>query len=80
MQPIQDLINKIKWDENEDPSEYVIGYEDRVLKKVIEIKYSDIKRIEDNFMVLDRDNEEVMIPLHRVRIVRKKDLVVWKRG
>ena len=80
MQPIQDLINKIKWDKNEHPSEYAIGYEDRVLKKIIEIKFTDIKRIEDGFMVLERDNEEAMIPLHRVRTVKKKDLVVWKRG
>ncbi len=80
MQPIQDLLNKIKWDKSEDSSDYAIGYEDRVLKKIIEIKFSDIKRIEDSFMVLKRDNEEVMIPLHRVRVVKKKDLVVWKRG
>ncbi len=80
MQPIHELINKIKWDENENPSDYVIGYEDRILKKIIEIKFEEIKRIDEGFMAVDRGEEEAMIPLHRIRIVKKKGAVVWKRG
>jgi uncharacterized protein (UPF0248 family) len=79
MQYIVDLINKIKWDENENPGDYVIGYEDRISKEIIEIKFTEIKKIEDNFMVLERDLEEVNIPLHRIRIVKKQGKVVWER-
>ena len=79
MIPIHELVNKIKWDENENPEDYTIGYEDRVAKKIVEVRFSDIKRVEDNFMILERDMEEVSIPLHRVRVVKKKDDVVWER-
>lgn len=79
MIPIHDLVNKIKWDENESPEDYVLGYEDRVSKKLVEVRFVEIKRTEDNFMVLERNMEEVSIPLHRVRVVKKKGEIVWQR-
>ena len=79
MQPIKDLINKIKWDKRENPDWYSIVYEDRVEKKYKEIKYNEIKKIEGGFMVLDKDGEEVNIPMHRVRFVKKKNKLIWKR-
>ena len=79
MEPISSIINKIKWDKNENPEDYDIGYEDRIAKKIVEIKFSEIKRVDEGFMVLERDMEEVNIPLHRIRIVRKKGKIVWER-
>ena len=76
---IIDLLNKIKWDEHEDPEDYVIGYEDRVEKKMIEISYSAIKRLEGTFMIIEKDGEETNIPTHRIREVKKKGEVVWQR-
>ena len=54
MQPIHELLNKIKWDKREDPKQYSIFYYDRILKKLIKVPYAKIKRIEGSFMVLDR--------------------------
>jgi len=78
MQPIQNLLNKIKWDKRENPEHYLILYYDRILKKLIKIPYNKIKRIEDNFMILDNE-EESNIPLHRVKKVMKDEIVVWER-
>ncbi len=78
MQPIQDLLNKIKWDKRENPEQYSIFYHDHILNKLIQIPYNKIKRIEDNFMVLDNE-EESNIPLHRIKKVEKNDAVVWER-
>lgn len=78
MHPIQDLLNKIKWDKRENPDEYYIFYFDRILNQLIKIPYNKIKRIEDNFMVLDNE-EESYIPLHRIKKVEKNDVVVWER-
>ena len=75
---IKELINKIKYDEREKPEEYVLYYYDRVEDKLKEIKYMEIKKLDGNFMVLERAGEEVEIPLHRVKEVRKKGEVVWK--
>lgn len=76
---IKELLNKIKYDEREKPEEYAIYYLDRIQNKLLQLKYSDILRIEDSFMVVNKDGEETMIPLHRVREVRKKDVMIWKR-
>ena len=78
MQPIHELLNKIKWDKRENPNEYSIFYFDRILKKLIKIPYNKIKRIEGIFMVLDNE-DETNIPLHRIKRVTKNNVVVWQR-
>ena len=77
MQYILELLNKIKWDKKENPDDYSIAYFDRVSSKNREIRFNDIKRIEGNFMVVGE--EESHIPLHRIREVKKKGVVIWKR-
>jgi len=78
MLPIQHLLNKIKWDKRENPQDYLIFYFDRILKKLIEIPYTKIKKLEGSFMVLDNE-EESNIPLHRIKKVTKNNIVVWER-
>lgn len=78
MQPIHELLNKIKWDKREDPEQYSIFYFDRILRKLIKIPYDKIKRIEGSFMILD-NREESNIPLHRIKKVVKDSVVVWER-
>jgi len=78
MQPIHELLNKIKWDKREDPEQYSIFYFDRILRKLIKIPYDKIKRIEGSFMILD-NGEESNIPLHRIKKVVKDSAVVWER-
>jgi uncharacterized protein (UPF0248 family) len=77
MIPIKDLINKIKWDKRESPKDYSLIYIDLGKKK--ELAYKDIKKLEGNFMIIERNGEETEIPLHRIREVKKKGKVVWKR-
>ena len=76
---IEQLINKIKWDENEDPADYSLFYLDRVSNKLVEIKYEDILRVNEGFIVLEREGDETQIPLHRIRRVVKKEETVWER-
>ena len=74
------LLNKIKWDKNIDPRRFTIGYFDRIQKRVIWIDYSNIKRIEGTFMIVERQGEESHIPLHRIREAREDGRTVWKRN
>jgi len=76
---ITDLLNKIKWDKRENPEEYEIFYLDRISKKLIGLPYTSIKRIEGSFMVVMRNGEEVEIPLHRIKQVKKKGKIIWSR-
>ena len=77
MQYILDLLNKVKWDKNEDPEDYSIAYFDRVSSKNKEIRFNDIKSIGGNFMIVGE--EESHIPLHRIREVKKKGIIIWQR-
>ena len=79
MIPIKDLLNKIKWDKKEHPEEYSMYYLDRISENLIKVDFNQIKRVEGNFMILEREGEEVSVPLHRIREVKKKGAVVWKR-
>ncbi len=78
MKPIKEILSKIKWDSKETPDDYEIFYLD--FKKLIPIKYTEIKRIEEGFFVIERNNEETFIPLHRIKKVLKKGEVVWERN
>jgi len=77
MQYILDLLNKIKWDKNEKPEDYSIVYFDRVSSRNMEIRFNDIKSIEGSFMVVGE--EESQIPLHRIKQVKKKGIIIWQR-
>jgi len=78
MIPIKSLLNKIKWDKRENPSEYTLFYLDRILNKSIQIPYTKIKKLEGSFMILD-NVEESNIPLHRIKKVMKNNEIVWER-
>lgn len=80
MIPIKDLLNKIKWDDKENPKDYTLFYYDRIENKLKEIKFLDIKEVSDNFLLTEINNKETNIPLHRIRKVKKKEEVVWQRN
>ncbi|MEM4246971.1 MAG: DUF504 domain-containing protein [Candidatus Woesearchaeota archaeon] len=79
MKHIKDVLNKIIWDAREHPEEYSIGYYDRVQDQIIEIPFKEISRIEEGFLIIGYAGKETMVPLHRIRVVRKKDEVIWQR-
>ena len=79
MQPIKSLLNKIKWDKREAPEKYSIFYFEQISKKLIKVDYIDIKRLEGSFIIVEKNNEGVNIPMHRIKEVRKNNIAVWKR-
>lgn len=74
---IKDFLDKIKWDKRLKKEEYSIFYKD--LKENKEIKFNEIKRIDGSFFVLEKEGEEVFIPLHRIKEVRRNGNLVWER-
>jgi len=69
------ILNRIKWDSNLNKEDYLIYYIDNVKKKLITIKFNDIKDISKNFITL----EDKEIPLHRIKEIRMKEKLIWKR-
>ena len=78
VETIKNLLNKIKWYEK-DKDKFVIIYFDRVLNKELEMPFKAIKRFEGEFAVFEHRNGEVNLPMHRVRAIKKDDVVIWRR-
>jgi uncharacterized protein (UPF0248 family) len=79
MEYIVNLLNKIKWDRRLKPKDFSLVYKDRTENNYKEIPYSRIKRLEGSFVVVDVLNEEIQIPVHRIKGVKKQGTVIWKR-
>ncbi|MFW6449571.1 MAG: DUF504 domain-containing protein [Nanoarchaeota archaeon] len=76
----KEFLNKIKWDPRENIKDYALMYYDRVEKKLEELKITQVN-IQDNFFVFDNfEGETINIPLHRIRMIKKKEEIVWKRS
>jgi len=75
---IGDLLNKIRFDKNLKPEEFSIVYYDRIQQKTFEIPFISLSR-SGNFIVTKINNRETMIPLHRIREVRRNGKVFWSR-
>ena len=76
---IIDLLNKIKWDKNLNKDDFTIIYFDRINKNKIEVAFNKIKKIEGNFMIIESNQEESNIPLHRIKQIKQKGNVIWQR-
>lgn len=79
MIPIHELLNKIKWNPSLNPKNYKIYYYDRILNSLKELNFTDIKEFDSFSMKIEKDNKQVDIPLHRIREVKEKGKIVWKR-
>ncbi len=80
MEPIRDFINRIKWNPKENPQEYSFFYLDRLSNELKKFTFSQIKKIENEFLILKTDQGDIHLPLHRIKLIKKKGLNVWRRN
>jgi uncharacterized protein (UPF0248 family) len=82
MEPIQDLLNRIRWDPEFGFARFVIGYYDRVSDTIVKIPFEHIEfEPSDHFSfeVVGEDGVVHSIPLHRVREVYRNGKLIWHR-
>lgn len=82
MVPIQDVLHRILWDGDFGNAHFVIGYDDRVLKRVVRVSFERIileRGQHFSFDLVQRDGQARMIPFHRVREVTRNGELVWQR-
>ncbi|WP_031435019.1 DUF504 domain-containing protein [Methylomarinum vadi] len=82
MQPIQEILNRIRWDESWGGDEFKIGYYDRVEKHLIVVAFKEIifpKGDHFAFEVLDREGGVHSVPYHRVKSIYRNDRLIWHR-
>lgn len=82
MIPIQDLLNRIRWDKEFGKGHFEIGYDDHIEQKIIRIPFKEMLFKGGNrfsFQLQTAEEEVVTIPLHRIREVYKDGHRIWHR-
>ena len=82
MIPIQDLLNRIRWDKDFGKGNFAIGYYDRVEDKLITVSFQELEFTSGDhfsFQLIGLDGEICSIPLHRIRRVYKDGAIIWER-
>ncbi|MFZ5774336.1 MAG: DUF504 domain-containing protein [Thermodesulfobacteriota bacterium] len=82
MIPIQQLLNRIRWDRAFGEAEFVIGYHDRFQNTLVRVPFQAILGHTTNHRALELlDPEGVVrtVPWHRIREVSRNGEVIWQR-
>lgn len=82
MQPIHELLNRIRWDPEFGQGAFELVFLDRVEHKLIRLPFRKITFMEGDhyfFYFLDKDDVEHSVPFHRIKSVYKDGKLIWHR-
>lgn len=82
MQPIHELLNRIRWDTEFGKGEFELGFLDRRKDRIIRLPFRGIDFMPGDhffFYYLDDEGEEHSVPFHRIRTVYKNGEMIWHR-
>ncbi len=82
MQPIQDLVNRIRWDPEFARGHFELAYYDRVENTLVRVPFERVAFPPGDhffFEAVAADGEVHTVPLHRVREVSRDGVVIWRR-
>lgn len=83
MIPLNDLLNRIRWDADFGKGRFDLGYYDRVEDRIIIVPFQQVILTEgDHFsfqLVSPEGGKFISIPFHRVRQIYKDGQLIWNR-
>lgn len=82
MKPVQDMLNRIRWDKMWADDDFKIGYYDRVGQQVIIVAFQEIIFLKDDhfsFEVIDQEGELHSVPYHRIKAIYRNERLIWHR-
>jgi len=82
VQPLHELLHRIRWDREFGKGRFALGYHDRVAGEQRIVPFASITfdaARRGFFTVEDAHAVRRHIPLHRVRTVYKNGAVIWER-
>lgn len=82
MQPLHELLSRIRWDPEFGRGEFWIAYHDRVEGRLVRLPFRSVGFEEGNrfsFTAVDPDGTVRRVPFHRVRRVWKDGALIWSR-
>ena len=80
--PIQELLNRIRWDPGFGVGGFTIGYYDRINHRVARVPLKNIDIEPGNhfsFIATEADGTVHQVPYHRVREVHRNGERIWHR-
>jgi uncharacterized protein (UPF0248 family) len=82
MHPLKNILNRLRWDNQERPENYVIAYRHRgAPDDVKRIRASSIVKLGKSYFTIQESaaSEESVIPFHRILEIRNTtdDTVIW---
>lgn len=82
MLPIQQLLNRIRWDQRFRAGRFEIGYYDRRERRILMVPYERIQ-FPGSTPFLFEFNDEAgalrYVPFHRIRRVYRDGRIIWER-
>lgn len=80
MQPIHELLNKIRWDLNF-TGDFQIAYEDHANPELIRVSVRQMQFTDSRFAfeIVSEEGIVISIPMHRIREVYRDGNLIWKR-
>ena len=82
MQPVHEVLNRIRWDPEFGQSDFEIGYLDRVADAIIRVPFSALVFPKDehfSFSIIDGEGELHNVPYHRVKQIFRNGELIWHR-
>ena len=82
MKTVQEILNRIRWDEEFAKHKFILAYYDRLQKDLITVDFTELQFLPDDhfcFYVVDALGETHSIPYHRVRDILCDDELIWHR-
>lgn len=82
MQPLEDLLARIRWDAEFGNAAFALGYYDRIAGQEEVVTLASVsfdRRRPGTFSVQDEGGILRHIPLHRVRTVYRNGVAIWQR-
>lgn len=82
MIPLQDLLNRIRWDRDFGKGRFELGYYDRIEERIITVPWQEVILSEGDhfaFQLIGPEGESLSVPFHRVRRIYKDGQLIWDR-
>ena len=79
---IQELLSRIRWDREFGRGEFVIGYYDRIDKRIVKVALAQVAFTADShasFEAVEANGSVHSVPYHRVREVYRDGELIWRR-
>lgn len=83
MKTVQDILNRIRWDESFAKYSFKIAYYDRLENDLITVDFKDLQFPPQDhfyFQLIDQYGEVHSIPYHRVRAIYQNGKLIWQRN